>query len=183
MKKDIESVYRPDVLNASYQPDPDILKGVLEDVKENGDLLHESSEETEGNDIAVNRFLDEALATNLLLNEAYRVGGLTMNIIVKRTYEKDKRPLPIIIPPHFVLNRQIDPELDRYLAADETLLDGRIAEFQIMKQEMKAFGEVPLVPDETSDLSRQFLAGVVDIANLYDIAQKYPPKRLMERKP
>lgn len=182
MIRDIEAVYQPDVLNASYQPDAEILKGVLEDVKEDISLLYENSEETEGNDIAVQQYLGQEMEGKPYLNQAYQIGGLVMNIIVKRTYERDRRPLPIILTRHAHRNRQIDPDLEIRLAADETLLDGRIAEFQIMKKEMKAFGEVPLVPDETSDLSRQFIAGVVDIANLYDIAQKYPPLRLMERK-
>jgi hypothetical protein len=180
--KDIFSAYQPDILHASYQPDEQLLKEVITDVKTNPDILHQTSPDTEFNDMAVNRYLHEEMKNKQFLTSAYQVGGLVMNVIVKRTFERDDKNLPPIIPQHAQLNRSIDPEITKRLAADESLLDGRIAEFQIMKAEMKAFAQVPLITDEHASLSRQFIAGLVDIANLYDIAVKHPVKNFLKNK-
>lgn len=173
---DREPVYTPDVLNASFQPDDQILINIREQLLDDPHLLDEGCESNEFNQVAVEKYLEQEVETHgAFYGDAYRIGGRLMNLIVERTYEKDGGKIPQIIPQHFALNRGVDQELAIRMPHDSTVLDFRMVEWDIMKAEMPAFARVPLIPDEASNYGRQAIAGIVDIANLYDVAAKNPP--------
>ncbi len=173
--KDLDGIYQPDILTASFQPDEQLLRDIREELETGTFDFHEGYEENQGNAAAVEKYLDEEVTSNSgILGEAYQYGGRIMNVIVQRTYERNGKRLPQIRREHFSLNRQIDLELAARLDTDQTILDGRMIEWKVMQQEMPAFGKAPIVPDESTHLGRQVCAGFVDIANLYDIAAKKP---------